>query len=130
MFRSITDDIMETHRNNIKCLFQYNMKYLVTYVVKYTETMIVTSLLHITTANADKFVENIVKGILGNFRLISIKGFVYSSANLDTINNKTWKYYWNGEYEYDDPHYVSWIWCLFLFTYHITGYEPICMKYH
>eukprot|EP01084_Bolivina_argentea_P074435 135036_1 len=94
-------------------------------------TMIATSLLHISTGgndnmySADKFVENIVKGILGNFRLISIKGFVYSSANLDTINNKTWKYYWNGEYERDDPHYVSWIWCLFLFTYHITGYEPM-----
>ena len=87
-------------------------------------TMMATALLHNNSAGLDSsvFVPNIVRAILGNFRLVSKAGFCPSRTNMDDLNKYGWGYYWNGTYQYDDPHYESWIWCSFLFTYHTTGY--------
>ena len=78
--------------------------------------------------DSDQFVPNIVRAILGNFRLTSKKGFCLRSSSIASINSNGWESYWNGEFEFDDPHYESWMWCTYLFTYHVTGYQEIYQR--
>ena len=75
---------------------------------------------------SDRWDENILRTILGNFRTTGALGFRPGAAlNEQEIQQKGWQYYWQWVGTDFSPHYHAYIWSTYLWLYDKTKWEPL-----
>jgi hypothetical protein len=70
----------------------------------------------------------ILRGILGNLRTTSHWGYRPGDIVQSDLDQNGWQYYFYGDCEinncqWPEPHFQSYMWAVFIWAYHHTGYE-------
>ncbi|MEO5648463.1 MAG: hypothetical protein ABIR03_00915 [Ginsengibacter sp.] len=78
--------------------------------------------------NTDEWDEDIIAGILANFRTTGKNGFRGARLEEKDILKEGWKYFQNRDIVNTHPHFESWMWACYLWLYDKTGYKPLLKK--
>ncbi|MCP4377864.1 MAG: hypothetical protein GY794_17015 [bacterium] len=73
----------------------------------------------------DRWDEDLVRNILGNFRTTGVLGFRGGSLNDGQLLARGWQHYWRARTVHYAPHFEAWIWATYLWLYDKTKYEPL-----
>lgn len=75
--------------------------------------------------NTNRWDEELVMNILGNFRTTGVNGFRgWRLENPELLKNG-WKHYWEGTEVRLQPHYEAWTWASYLWLYSHTKWKPL-----
>jgi len=73
---------------------------------------------------SDRWDESIIRNLLANLRTTGVYGFRQASI-LDTgLQENGWEHYMNQRVIHYAPHYQAYLWSVFIWAYHKTGYKP------
>lgn len=72
--------------------------------------------------------DEIIEGILANFRLTGKKGFQGERLAEAEVLEAGWQAYGNRDVVHVSPHFESWMWACYLWLYDKTGYKPLLEK--
>lgn len=78
--------------------------------------------------NTNRWDQEILEGILANFRTTGEKGFRGNRLEAEDILKNGWRYYWNRNIVNPSPHFEAWMWACYLWLYDKTGYKPLLEK--
>ena len=69
--------------------------------------------------------ENIVRGVLANFRTTGINGFRPANISGKDLEEKGWKSFFNSDMVFFNPHMEAYLWATYLWLYSQTGFHPL-----
>lgn len=78
--------------------------------------------------NEDQWNRRILELILANFRTSGKNGFRGNSLREPSIEDISWQRMMEKDLINPAPHYESWLWALYIWLYHKTGYLPLLEK--
>jgi hypothetical protein len=77
---------------------------------------------------SDRWDENVLRSILGNFRTTGKRGFRNASLSQHDLEARGWKHYYNGSTVHIAPHFEAYPWACYLWLYHKTGFTPLLTR--
>lgn len=72
--------------------------------------------------------EKILRCVLANLRTSGSNGLRHPAFYHDSFEQETWFDFYNREVNFVSPHYQSYLWSVFLWTYQLTGIEELLVK--
>jgi hypothetical protein len=72
----------------------------------------------------DRWNDSIVRNMIANLRTTGVLGFRQASIIDTDLQKNGWQYYMNQHIIHYAPHYQAYLWAVFIWAYHKTGYEP------
>jgi len=72
--------------------------------------------------------EPVARCLLANLRTTGPNGYRESCVVEAALQKRGWQSYWNGKALHRSPHYQSWLWACYLWTYDKTRFEPLLSR--